>query len=385
MINYGRQFIDNQDINSVIKVLKSNLLTQGPQVKKFEDNLKKIIGAKYCCAVNSGTAALHLACLALDIKKNDYVITTPTTFLSTANSILFVGAKPVFVDINPKNYCIDLLKMEKKIKEFSKKSKKIKAAIITDYAGQPCDWKKIKMLSKKFNFQTINDNCHSLGSKYYNNQKYAVKYADIVTHSFHPVKIVTTGEGGNIATNNKSIFDKVSLLRTHGVRKNLKLSRKYGNWYYQMENLGYNYRLADINAALGTSQIIKIKKFIKKRKFIANIYNNSFNKNNNFIIPFNDKYSDHSFHIYPLQIKFENLKIDKKTFFKKLKKKKINLQVHYIPIHLQRFYRKKFGYKPGDFPVSEKFYKREVSLPIYYQLKKKQIKFIVDQINLIFK
>lgn len=384
MINYGSQLIDKKDIKSVEKTLKSNFLTQGPQIKKFENEIKKIIGAKYSCVVNSGTAALHLACLALGIKKNDYVITTPITFLASANAILYVGAKPIFIDINSRNYCIDLTLMEKKIKYFSKK-KKIKAAIITDYAGQPCDWKKIKQMSTKYNFFTINDNCHSFGSKYYNDTEYALKYADIVTHSFHPVKIITTGEGGNIATNSKKIFQRVNLLRSHGVERNNSLKKKFGNWYYEMKELGYNYRMPDINAALGLSQIKKINKFLKRRKQIAEFYNKNLIKNNNITLPFVENFSDHSYHLYPVKINYENLKIKKKLFFKKLYEAGINLQVHYIPIHLQRYYKKKYKFKSGNYPVSENFYKKAVSLPIHCQLSNQQLDYIVRKINFYLK
>ncbi len=381
MINYGRQSIDNKDIKSVTSVLKSNLLTQGPEVKKFEDILKKFLGAKFTCVVNSGTAALHLACLALNLKKGDLVLTTPITFLASVNSILYVGATPVFIDINSKNYCIDIFKMEKKIKELIKKGKKIKAAIITDYAGHTCDWKNIKKLSLKYKFKTINDNCHSLGSKYNKDIKYAAKFADVVTHSFHPVKVITTGEGGSLTTNNKEIFKKVNLLRTHGVFRNKGLKKDHGNWFYEMQDLGYNYRLPDINAALGSSQFKKLYKFLKKRKYIADFYNRKFRLKNNFTIPHIESFCDHSFHLYPLKVNFDNIKISKKIFFRKLLENKINLQVHYIPIHLQKYYRKKFGYKIGDYPIAEEYYKKTISLPIYYELTDKQLNFIVKTIN----
>lgn len=385
MISYGRQSVDSKDIKSVVSVLKSKMLTQGPEVTKFENKLKKFLGAKFTCVMNSGTAALHLACLALNLKKGDLVLTTPITFLASVNSILYVGATPIFVDINSKNYCIDVHKMERKIKELIKKGKRIKAAIITDYAGHPCDWKNIKKLSLKYKFKTINDNCHSLGSKYYKDIRYATKFADIVTHSFHPVKVITTGEGGSLTTNNKEIFKKVNLLRTHGVVRNNDLKKKNGNWFYEMRDLGYNYRLSDINAALGVSQLQKLNKFIKKRKYIANFYNKEFKFNNNFTVPQVESFCDHSFHLYPLKINFDNLKISKKKFFKKLLEKKINLQVHYIPIHLQKYYRKKFGYKIGDYPISENYYKKTVSLPIYFDLTTKQLNYIVKNINQLAK
>ena len=385
MINYGRQHIDKNDIKSVINVLKSDFLTQGPVVEKFEDKIKNYLGSKYCCAVSNGTAALHLACLAIDVKKEDLIITTPMTFLAGANAILYNQAKPIFIDIDPINYCIDLIKLEKKIIQLKKKGKKIKAAIITDFAGQACDWKKIKKLSLKYKFFTINDNCHSLGAKYYNDTKYATKYADIVTQSFHPVKVITTGEGGSVSTNNKRIIEKVRILRTHGLIKTKKLIEKHGNWFYQMNDLGFNYRLSDINSALGISQLKKINKILKKRRDIAKFYDNYFKDKSIFITPQIEKYNQHAYHIYPLQIRFDKLRINKKIFFKKLLKFKIKLQVHYIPIHLQKYYKKKFNYKRGSFPVSEKFYNNTVSLPIFYNLKKSQLKHIVNRISFLCK
>ena len=381
MINYGSQYIDNKDIQSVTKVLKSNWLTQGPQVEKFEKVLKNYFGANYCAVVNSGTAALHLACLAIGCKENDIIITTPISFLASANATIYTGASPLFVDIDSKNYCIDLKKLEKKLLELKKRKRKVKAVIATDFAGQTCDWKRMKQLSKKFGFFTINDNCHAFGSKYYNDRRYAAKYADIVTHSYHPVKAITTGEGGSLFTNNKFFFKKAVLLRTHGIYRSSLLKNRFGNWYYEMRELGYNYRLSDIACALGVSQIKKIKKFLAKRKYIANFYNRNFKKNNNIITPYIEKYCSHSYHLYLLKINFKRLKLNKKKFFNDLLKKNINLQVHYIPIHLQKYYKKKFGFTLGNFPVAEKFYQEVVSLPIFYSLKKKQMNKVIKLIN----
>jgi len=244
-----------------------------------------------------------------------------------------------------------------------------------------CDWEKIKILSKKYNFFTINDNCHALGAKYKKNIKYACRYADIVTQSFHPVKIITTGEGGAILTNNKKFYERFKILRTHGVLKNNNLIKKYGQWYYEMVALGYNYRLSDIHASLGISQLKKIKKFLKKRKQLAKKYDSSFTNKFFFKSPFVEKYCEHSYHIYPLQINFDKLKINKKQFFLKLKKSNINLQVHYIPIHLQKFYKQKFNYKLGDFPVAEEYYKKTVSLPLFHDLSIKKQNKVIKSIN----
>ena len=381
MISYGKHYIDKKDLKSVSNTLNSNWLTQGPKVKTFEDKIKKFLGCKFSLAVNSGTAALHLACISLDLKEGDIVLSTPITFLSSVNAALYLNAKPIFIDIDKKNYCIDLNKLEKKLIELKKLKKSIKVLIVTDYAGQMSDWKKIKFLSKKYNFKTINDNCHSLGSKYYKDQKYAPKFADIVTHSFHPVKLITTGEGGCLSTNNKKIYKKVLDLRSHGVVRSEYLRKKFGSWFYSMEKLGYNYRMPDINASLGISQFQKINKFLKRRKEIANLYYKGFGKNKNIVLPFIEKYCDHSFHLFPIQINFKKLKINKKKFFKLMLEKKINLQVHYIPIYLQKYYRNKFKYKPNLCPVAENFYKSMFSLPVYFSLKKKQVLKTINHIN----
>ncbi len=376
MIGYGKQFIDQKDIIAVVKVLKSKNLTQGPTVKKFENKLKKFMGAKYCCALSSGTGALHLAGLALDWSKKDYIITTPISFLATSNSILYCGAKPVFVDIDKDSYNISAELIEKKIKNFKKK-KKIKALIATDFAGNPCDWKKLKKISKKYNFKLINDNCHALGAKYLNDYKYAQKYADIVTHSYHPVKQITTGEGGALFTNDKKVYQKVKQLRTHGVVRN----KKNLPWFYEMKELGYNYRLTDIQSALGISQLKKLKLFLKKRYEISKIYDDGF-RNNDFIkTPKVSNSNKHAFHLYPVLIDFKKIKKTKKMFFEYLKKNNILPQVHYIPIYLQPYYKKKFNININEFPNSKKFYEQEVSLPIYYSLKKKEIVKIIKLVN----
>ena len=376
MISYGRQFIDKKDISAVVKVLKSKNLTQGPIVEKFENDLKKFMGSKYCCVLSSGTGALHLTGLTLGWNERDYVITTPISFLATSNAILYSGAKPIFVDIDKDTYNISAELVEKMIKNFKKK-KNIKALIATDFAGNPCDWKKLKKISRKYNFKLINDNCHALGAKYLNDYKYAQKYADIVTHSYHPVKQITTGEGGALFTNDKKIYLKIKQLRAHGVlrrKKNLP-------WYYEMTELGYNYRLTDFQSALGISQLKKLKLFLKKRNEISKIYNTGF-ENNNFIkTPKVFNLNKHAFHLYPILIDFKKIKKTKKMFFNYLKRNNILPQVHYIPIFLQPYYKKKFNININKFPNSKKFYEQEVSLPIYYSLKKNEVLKTISLVN----
>jgi len=374
VINYGKQFIDTADIKAVVKVLNSSWLTQGPEVRKFENKLNIFFGSKYSCVVSNGTAALHLAGLALGWKKGDIVLTSALTFLASANCILYSGAKPELIDINESNYNIDINKLEKKLKKISKK---VVAIVATDYAGYPCDWVKLKKIAADYKIKLINDNCHAIGAKINKNRKYASKYADIVTQSFHPVKHITTGEGGAILSNDKKIIEKVKILRSHGVIK----KKSFDPWYYEMRKLGYNYRLSDLQCALGISQLKKINKFINRRREIAALYNKAFSNDLRFIVPSIEKNYTHSYHLYPLQIKFNNLKITKQYLFKKMLKEKINLQVHYIPLHMQPYYKKNCNFKIGDFATVEKFYKQEVSLPIYYSLKNKEINKVVKYIK----
>ena len=301
MLNYGKQYIDTDDVKAVLSVLKSDWLTQGPHVKKFENSLKKYFKAKYCTVLSSGTAALHLAALAFGWKKNDVVITTPMTFLSTSNCILYCGATPAFVDVEDKYFTIDAIKLEKKIIDLKKKGKKVAGIIATDYAGHPCDWKLLKKIANHYGITLINDNCHAIGARMNNDQGYAVKYADIVTHSYHPVKNITTGEGGSILTNNKYLNEKIKRLRTHGVDQS-----KNKLWFYAMNDLGFNYRISDIQCALGNSQLKKLNVFLKKRRKIAKIYDKFFSKIDNFFIPQTKKGNEHAFHLYPLRIDFKS-------------------------------------------------------------------------------
>ena len=382
MINYGKQYIDDQDIKLVVKTLRSGFITQGPRVKEFENILKKKFKSKFCIAVANGTAALHLVGLSLGWKSGDIVITTPLSFIATSNCIVYAGATPCFVDIDRSTYNIDVNKLEKKIKSLKNNNKKISGIIATDYAGQPCDWLNLKRISKKYKVPLINDNCHAIGASYKGDESYAIKHADFVTQSYHAVKQITTGEGGAIFTNNSKLEKKIRILRSHGVTRDKKeILNSHGPWYYEMKEMGYNYRITDFQCSLGISQIKKINKFIKRRRDIAAIYNDAFKDSKIFEIPKVNSLSRHAYHIYPLLINFEKLKINKKLLFQKMFKNKINLQVHYIPIHLQPYYKKNFNYRNGDFPFAENFYKKEVSLPIYYSLTNLQIYKVIKLIK----
>jgi len=382
MISYGKQSIDQADIDSVVEILKADWLTQGPSVEIFETNLKNYFGAKHACAVANGTAALHLTSLALGWEPNDIIITSPITFLATANCIVYAGATPDFVDIDSVSYTIDPNQLEEKIKTLRSEGKRVKAVIGVDYAGYPCDWESLRKIADKYELQLVNDNCHALGASYCKEKDYAVKYADVVTQSYHPVKHITTGEGGAILTNKPLIDDKVRLLRAHGMTKDSdKLENNNGSWYYEMHELGYNYRITDFQSALGSSQLKKLDSFVQKRCQIAKQYDDSFVNVENLQTPKVHSNIEHSYHLYPLRINFENLPITKVEFFEKMKEVDINLQVHYIPIHLQPFYKKKYGFQKDDFSISENFYQSEVSLPIYPDLSANEQKTVIEKIK----
>ncbi len=369
MISYGKQSIDQSDIDSVVEVLGGDWLTQGPSVESFENNLKNYFGSQYCCAVSNGTAALHLAGLALGWKPGDIIITSPITFLASANAIVYSGATPDFVDISSDFYTIDVNLLEDKIKNYISDGKKVKGIIGVDFAGHPCDWASLRELADRYDLNLINDNCHALGASYKKDKMYAVKYADITTQSFHPVKHITTGEGGAILTNEKKYYEKIQLLRTHGMTKSEEtIEKNDGPWYYEMHKLGYNYRITDFQCALGDSQLKKIDTFIEKRRKIATNYNEKLSNIEFLSLPQTRSDVEHAYHLYPLQINFDKIKLSKKDFFIKMREDQINLQVHYIPVHQQPFYREKYGFKMGDFPVSENFYLNEVSIPVYPSL-----------------
>jgi len=382
MISYGKQSIHQSDIDAVIKVLKGDWLTQGPAVETFEYDLQKYFGAKHVCAVSNGTAALHLSALTLGWCPNDIVITSPITFLATANCIVYAGATPDFVDIEPVTYTIDPNLVEEKVKIYQSKGKKVKAIIGVDYAGHPCDWKALREIADKYDLQLVNDNCHALGATYLNDKQYAVKYADLVIQSYHPVKHLTTGEGGAILTNNSDFDEKVRRLRTHGMTKNPNLMEDNdGPWYYEMHEVGFNYRITDFQCALGSSQLKKLDSFVENRHEIAKQYNNLFSNIEFIQTPKVQNTVEHSYHLYPLQIDFEKMPLTKVEFFEKMKNTGIYLQVHYIPIHIQPFYKKNYGFNKGDFSISENFYHNEVSLPVYPDLSVDEQKIVIEKIK----
>ena len=364
-INYNKHHLDKQDILSVIKSLKSEKLTQGSFITKFETNLKKKFKSKYCVVVSNGTAALHLALISIGLKKNEIVCSSPISFLAGANMVKIIGGKNFFIDIDEKTNNLDPYKLE----IFLKKKKKIKAVIATDYGGYPCDWEMLKFLKEKYHFYLINDNCHAIGSMYNRQIGYAVKYADMATHSYHAVKNFTTGEGGSILTNNFLIYNNILSLRNHGLEK-IKKNIENPNWPFILKNVGFNYRITDFQCALGLSQLKKINFFIRKRNEIANYYFNNLRDIRELELPNVDKNIYNSYHLFPIKINFKKLNISKKKFILDFKKKGINFQIHYFPIHKQPAH----FVKNADLKCAEKFYESAISLPLYVDIKKNTLK-----------
>jgi len=373
LIPYGHQLIDDDDVKSVIKVLKSGWLTQGPTILKFEKKLASYVKSKYAVAVSSGTAALHLACLATRIVPGDEVIVPTLSFVATANCVLYCGAKPVLVDVYEDTLTINVEEAEKKV------TKKTKAIIAVDFAGHPADWEKLKKLAQDHKLILIDDAAHALGSRC--QSKMIGSIADLTCFSFHPVKTITTGEGGAVTTNNKKNYDRLITLRHHGITKNENVSKKYGGWFYEINELGYNYRMTDIQAALGISQLKKIDKFIKIRREIWQKYNKSFDEIRGLTLPIEKKGSFCAWHLYPVRFNQEVLGIDRKVIFEKLQTEGLGVQVHYIPIHMHDLYRKRFGYKAGDFPVAEQYYKEVLSLPLFPKMANAEINFVVKTLK----
>jgi len=344
----------------------------GPKTIEFEKLIAKYTGAKYTIAVNSCTAALHLSLIALGIGEGDEVITTPFTFAATANVIIQVGAKPVFVDIKKDTYNIDPEEIEKAI------TSKTKAIIPVHYAGQPCEMDKIMKIAKKHNLFVIEDAAHAIGSEYKGRKIGTI--GDLTCFSFYATKNMTTGEGGAITTNNKKLAEKIAILRLHGMSRDAwKRYSKKGSWYYEIEECGWKYNMTDIQAAMGIVQLKKLDKFIEIRRKYVQIYNRELSKIKGIITPYEMPDLKHVYYLYPILLK----SYDRDKFINKMAKNGIQCSVHFIPLHLHPFYRKRFGFKKGDFPNSEWVYEREVSLPLYPKMKEKDIKFIINAIKKI--
>tara|TARA_B100000686_G_C16705245_1_gene925850 strand:- start:280 stop:1443 length:1164 start_codon:yes stop_codon:yes gene_type:complete len=386
MIPYSRQSISVTDCNNVLKVLKSSFLTQGPKVKEFEKKIKKFTGSKFAVATNSGSSSLHIACLALGVKKNDIVWTVPNTFVASANCAINCGAKIDFVDINNETFNISIEKLKNKL-ILAKKNKKLPKVIIPVHlGGQPSEQKKIWKLSLKYKFKILEDASHSIGAKHYGNRVGNCKWSHITVFSFHPVKIITTGEGGISLTNNKDLNYKMRLFRDNGIsreRKSLNKHKKKSIWHYEHLDSGFNYRMNDISAALGISQLKRINQFIKRRNQIAKLYNNLLKDipiKTQKILPYN--YS--SYHLFIIQFDLKKTKLTYNQIFNLFRNNNYYVNLHYMPLHLSPYF-KKLGFRKNDFPNSEEYQKKTLSLPIFYDLKKISVIKIVNLIKKIYK
>lgn len=367
-IPYGRQSINEQDIEAVVNVLKSDYLTTGPKIAEFERKVADYTGAKYAVAIANGTAALHAACYAAGIGEGDEVITTPITFAASSNCVLYCGGTPVFADINPETYNISPEDIERKI------TPKTKVIIAVHFTGQPCEMEQIHAIAHKYNLTVIEDGAHALGAEY--QEKRVGTLSDMTTFSFHPVKHITTGEGGMILTDNPELYQRLKLFRTHGItREEELLTKNDGPWYYEQLDLGYNYRITDIQCALGVSQMDRLPEFLEKRKQIAKRYNEAFAANEQIQLPYQKEGCDNAWHLYVIRIK--NGK--RKEVFEKLRAAGIGVNVHYIPVYQHPYYRT-HGYAEVTCPNAEEYYKECISLPMYPDLKEEEQEYVIKKV-----
>lgn len=378
MIRYGQQEITKDDINAVVEVLMSVNLTQGPKIEEFEKSVEDFTGAKKAFAVNSATSALHISCLALELGPDDWLWTSPNSFVASANCALYCGASVSFVDIDPDTYNMCPISLEKKLIKAKYQGKLPKVVVPVHFSGQSCDMKAIYELSRFYGFSIIEDASHAIGGKYKDRVIGGCKYSDITVFSFHPVKIITTGEGGMALTNSEKIAKKLELFRSHGITRDSDLMTKEaeGPWYYQQVALGYNYRMTDIQAALGVSQITRLVKYVNRRHELAERYNNLL-KDLPLKLPFqlSDCYS--SFHLYVIRLNLESIGPTHRKVFESLRANNIMVNLHYIPIHLQPFY-KDIGFSKGEYPEAEKYYTEAISIPLHQSLSFDEQDFVVN-------
>lgn len=368
MIPYGKQNVNQTDIDAVIRVLQSDFLTQGPQIPLFEKTVAAYCGARFGVAVNSATSALHIACLALGLGEGDYLWTSPNTFVASANCGVYCGAQVDFVDIDPQSYNLCTKELEKKLIKAKEVDKLPKVVVPVHFAGQSCDMKRIHQLAQEYGFKIVEDASHAIGSQYMNRPVGGCHYSDITVFSFHPVKIVTTAEGGLATTNSSDLAEKMSLLKSHGIlRDSSRMAKNSGAaWYYQQVELGYNYRMTELQAALGVSQMKRLDEFVAKRHALQQRYDDLL-VGLPIIKPYQSPDSYSALHLYPIQLELKKLGKTRNQIFNEFRENGIGVNVHYIPVHTQPYY-ENLGFKYGDFPNAEDYYSRVISIPLYQDL-----------------
>ncbi|MGP5645276.1 UDP-4-amino-4,6-dideoxy-N-acetyl-beta-L-altrosamine transaminase [Psychrobacter celer] len=381
MIPYGRQDISQQDIDAVVEVLQSDFLTQGPKVPAFEKSVMEACNAKYAVAVNSATSALHIACLALGLGKGDWLWTTPNTFVASANCGLYCGAQVDFVDIDPRTYNMSAKALEQKLVIAEKEGTLPKVVIPVHFSGQPCDMVAIRALSHKYGFKVIEDASHAIGGKYKEEPIGNCRYSDITVFSFHPVKIVTTAEGGVAVTNDTKLAEQLNILRSHGITRDEGLMTKPadGPWYYQQIELGYNYRMTDMQAALGVSQMQRLNDYVAKRHELAEHYNELL-KDLPITLPWQHEDSYSGLHLYVIRLQLDKISKTHLEVFKDMREAGILVNLHYIPVHLQPYYQE-MGFEKGQFPEAEQYYKEAISLPMFPTLSYEQQQEVVESLK----
>lgn len=381
MIRYGQQDITSTDVDAVVSVLKSVNLTQGPSISQFENAILAHVEAKYAFAVNSATSALHIACLALDLGPGDWLWTTPNTFVASANCALYCGAQVDFVDIDPKTYNLCPKKLEEKLVAAEKVGRLPKIVIPVHLTGQPCDMEAIHALGKKYGFKIIEDASHAIGGKYKGEAIGNCRFSDITVFSFHPVKIITTAEGGMAITNDPRLATKLELLRSHGITRNPELMTQEmeGPWYYQQVALGFNYRMTDLQAALGVSQMTRLEQYVNKRHEIAKRYNTLLT-DLPISLPWQHPDSYSAYHLYVIRLNLDKIQVTHRQVFEALRSKDIMVNLHYIPVHTQPYYQK-MGFKIGDYPEAEQYYREAISIPMHPTLTEQEQDFVVQSIR----